>query len=109
MAQLWGFSRTFISFPAGAMHMNIYLFVIYTFLGGSIFSLLAILASIALTRTMRYTIMALRGSGWTFSMAYNNSCPAIAARYLLLFLLPERYCSIVFCKKYVEQKPGQII
>lgn len=60
MAQLWGFSRTFISFPAGAMHMNIYLFVIYTFLGGSIFSLFAILASIALTRTMRYTIMALK-------------------------------------------------
>jgi membrane protein DedA with SNARE-associated domain len=60
MAQLWGFSRTFISFPAGAMHMNIYLFVIYTFLGGTIFSLLAILASIALTRTMRYTIMALK-------------------------------------------------
>lgn len=60
MAQLWGFSRTFISFPAGAMHMNIYLFVIYTFLGGLIFSLFAILASIALTRTMRYTIMALK-------------------------------------------------
>jgi membrane protein DedA with SNARE-associated domain len=60
MAQLWGVSRTFISFPAGAMHMNIYLFVIYTFLGGSIFSLFAILASIALTRTMGYTIMALK-------------------------------------------------
>jgi membrane protein DedA with SNARE-associated domain len=60
MAQLWGFSRTFISFPAGAMHMNFYLFIVYTFLGGSIFSLFAILASIALTRTMSYTIMALR-------------------------------------------------
>ncbi len=72
MAQLWGFSRTFISFPAGAMHMNIYLFVIYTFLGGSIFSLFAILASIALTRTMRYTIMALKAlaglSPWLISI-----------------------------------------
>jgi len=52
MAQLWGFSRTFISFPAGAMHMNFYLFVIYTFLGGMLFSLIAIGSSIVLTHTM---------------------------------------------------------
>ncbi len=52
MAQLWGFSRTFISFPAGAMHMNFYLFVVYTFLGGMLFSLIAIGSSIVLTHTM---------------------------------------------------------
>jgi len=52
MAQLWGFSRTFISFPAGAMHMNFYLFVVYTFLGGMLFSLIAIGSSIILTHTM---------------------------------------------------------
>lgn len=60
MAQLWGFSRTFISFPAGAMHMNFYIFLVYTFLGGAIFSLAAITLSIALTGTMGLTIKALR-------------------------------------------------
>ncbi|MGM0653705.1 MAG: DedA family protein, partial [Bacillota bacterium] len=37
MAQLWGVSRTFGSFPAGAMHMNFFFFIIYTFLGGTLF------------------------------------------------------------------------
>ncbi len=60
MAQLWGVTRTFISFPAGAMHMNFYLFILYTFLGGAIFSLIAIGASIALTGTMGLTIKLLR-------------------------------------------------
>lgn len=60
MAQLWGLSRTFISFPAGAMHMNFYLFTLYTFLGGSIYSLIAITLSIALTGTMGLTIKILR-------------------------------------------------
>ncbi len=52
MAQLWGFSRTYISFPAGAMHMNFGLFIIYTFLGGAVFSLMTIGLSIVLTSTM---------------------------------------------------------
>jgi len=56
MAQLWGFTRTFISYPAGAMHMNFYLFTLYTFLGGSIFSLSAIVLSIAMTGTMGLTL-----------------------------------------------------
>ncbi len=60
MAQLWGFTRTFISYPAGAMHMNFYLFTLYTFLGGAIFSLLAIALSIALTGTMGLTLRMLR-------------------------------------------------
>jgi membrane protein DedA with SNARE-associated domain len=60
MAQLWGVTRTFISFPAGAMHMNIYLFVIYTFLGGAIYSLLAIALSLLLTETMGFAIRLLR-------------------------------------------------
>jgi membrane protein DedA with SNARE-associated domain len=60
MAQLWGFSRTFISFPAGAMKMNFYLFIGYTFLGGTIFSLLAICTSIVLTRTMNLVIFYLK-------------------------------------------------
>jgi membrane protein DedA with SNARE-associated domain len=60
MAQLWGFSRTFISFPAGAMHMNFYIFIIYTFLGGMLFSLLAIGASIVLTHTMGLTLRLLK-------------------------------------------------
>ncbi|MDY6825830.1 MAG: DedA family protein [Bacillota bacterium] len=60
MAQLWGVTRTFISFPAGAMHMNLYLFVIYTFLGGAIYSLLAIALSLLLTGTMGFVIRLLR-------------------------------------------------
>lgn len=60
MGQLWGFTRTFISFPAGAMRMNFYLFIIYTFLGGSIYSLAAIGLSIALVGTMGATIKFLK-------------------------------------------------
>lgn len=60
MAQLWGFTRTFISYPAGAMHMNFYLFTLYTFLGGAIFSLLAIGLSIVLTSTMGLTFKLLK-------------------------------------------------
>ncbi len=60
MGQLWGFSRTFISFPAGAMHMNFFLFIIYTFLGGALFSLLTIGASIVLTGTMSIMLRTLK-------------------------------------------------
>ncbi len=60
LGQLWGFTRTFISFPAGAMHMNIYLFIAYTFLGGAIFSLATIGFSLALTSTMGFTIKILK-------------------------------------------------
>jgi membrane protein DedA with SNARE-associated domain len=60
MAQLWGFSRTFISFPAGAMHMNFYVFVAYTFLGGMLFSLVAIGSSLILTHTMGLTLRLLK-------------------------------------------------
>jgi membrane protein DedA with SNARE-associated domain len=60
MAQLWGFSRTFISFPAGAMHMNFYVFVAYTFLGGMLFSLVAIGSSLVLTHTMGLTLRLLK-------------------------------------------------
>jgi len=60
MAQLWGFSRTFISFPAGAMRMNFFIFVVYTFLGGMLFSLLAIGSSLVLTHTMGLTLRLLK-------------------------------------------------
>lgn len=52
MAQLWGFTRTFGSFPAGAMHVNFFLFLFYTFLGGALFSLMSITLSIVLTSAM---------------------------------------------------------
>lgn len=52
MGQFWGVTRTFISFPAGAMHMNILLFTVYTALGGALFSLAVIGFSIALTGAM---------------------------------------------------------
>ncbi len=56
MGQLWGVTRTFISFPAGAMHMNIMLFILYTALGGALFSLLAIGFSIFLTGALRLIV-----------------------------------------------------
>ena len=72
MAQLWGFSRTFISFPAGAMHMNFYLFTLYTFLGGLIFSLVYIGSSLVLTQSMKiifiYIKMLSRLSPWLLSI-----------------------------------------
>jgi membrane protein DedA with SNARE-associated domain len=49
MGQLWGVTRTFISFPAGAMKMNFPLFVLYTALGGAIFSAATIGFSILIT------------------------------------------------------------
>lgn len=60
MAQFWGVTRTFISYPAGAMHMKFTLFIIYTFLGGSLFSLLLIALSIALTQSLGLTIKILK-------------------------------------------------
>ena len=60
MAQLWGVTRTFASFPAGAMHMNFYLFVLYTFLGGTLYSLAAIAVSLALTGTMGVALRLLK-------------------------------------------------
>ncbi len=48
MAQLWGGTRTFVSFPAGAMRMNFFSFLGYTALGGFIFTILAIVFSLLL-------------------------------------------------------------
>ncbi len=47
-AQLVGTTRTFISFPAGAMEMNLFRFIAYTTLGGLIFSVFAIVGSLVL-------------------------------------------------------------
>ena len=52
VAQLFGTTRTFISFPAGAMSMNILLFLAYTTVGGFIFSVFAIVVSIFLNKIM---------------------------------------------------------
>lgn len=51
VGQLWGVTRTFISFPAGAMQMNLPLFILFTALGGAAFSLWVIAWSLVLTRT----------------------------------------------------------
>ncbi len=72
MAQMWGFTRTFGSFPAGAMHMNFFFFVGYTFLGGALFSFIYIGSSIVLTGTMGVAInifkAALDISPWLFML-----------------------------------------
>jgi membrane protein DedA with SNARE-associated domain len=92
MAQLWGFSRTFISYPAGAMQMNFYVFIVYTFLGGAIFSLAAIALSIALTGTMGLTIKALRFiadlSPWLLTIP---ATAILAAIYLYLIRHNKKY------------------
>ncbi len=53
MAQLFGVTRTFISFPAGIMKMNLPLFTVYTALGGALFSLGSISLSMLLTGVLR--------------------------------------------------------
>jgi membrane protein DedA with SNARE-associated domain len=72
MGQFWGVTRTFISFPAGAMHMNMLLFIIYTALGGAIFSIFAIGFSLLLTGTMgllvKYTRLLLGLPPWIWIM-----------------------------------------
>ncbi len=81
MAQLWGFTRTYVSFPAGAMHMNFPLFIIYTFLGGAVFSLMTITLSIVLTGAMGLILTMLKSladlSPWLLT---------IPAALLLIFL-----------------------
>lgn len=73
MGQFWGVTRTFISFPAGAMQMNIFLFIIYTTLGGAVFSLFAIGFSIILTGTagllLKYFRLLLSLSPWVWGTA----------------------------------------
>lgn len=49
--QLWGVTRTFISFPAGAMKMSPLFFILYTALGGAAFSAWVIGWSLILTGT----------------------------------------------------------
>ncbi|NLM51235.1 MAG: DedA family protein [Firmicutes bacterium] len=48
-AQWFGTTRTWISIPAGAMRMKVQKFILYTFIGGSIYCALAIAFSIFLT------------------------------------------------------------
>jgi membrane protein DedA with SNARE-associated domain len=95
MAQLWGVSRTFISYPAGAMHMNFYVFIIYTFLGGSIFSLAAIALSVALTGTMGLTIKVLKQvadlSPWLLTIP---AAAILAAAYLYM----RRYNKVCYLR-----------
>lgn len=50
LAQLFGFTRTFISFPAGMLEINFLYFLLFTAAGGFIFSFLAILGSMILTK-----------------------------------------------------------
>jgi membrane protein DedA with SNARE-associated domain len=75
MGQLWGVTRTFISFPAGAMHMNFLLFALYTALGGFLFSLLAVGFSMLLTSTL------------SFLVKYLNFLMNLSPWYLLLVFL----------------------
>lgn len=58
--QLWGVTRTFISFPAGAMQMHLPLFVLYTALGGFLFSLWTIGWSVILTGAAGFLLRLLK-------------------------------------------------
>ncbi len=51
VGQLWGVTRTFISFPAGAMKMSPLFFILYTALGGAAFSAWVIGWSLIFTGT----------------------------------------------------------
>ncbi len=101
MAQLWGVTRTFGSFPAGAMHINFYLFIIYTFLGGALFSLIYIAASVALAGTMNLTIKLLRYladlSPWLLSIPV---VLIIAVVYYYFFYRPRNPSAFNFHKTW---------
>lgn len=56
LAQIFGFTRTFISFPAGLLEINFWYFLIFTAVGGAIFSFLAILGSMIITKFMSYIV-----------------------------------------------------
>ncbi len=53
-AQMVGTTRTFISFPAGAMEMNVLRFISYTTVGGLIFSFFYITGSLILNKFLRF-------------------------------------------------------
>jgi membrane protein DedA with SNARE-associated domain len=55
-AQIFGFTRTFISFPAGLLEINFWHFLVFTAAGGAIFSFLAILGSMIITKFMNYIV-----------------------------------------------------
>lgn len=56
LAQLFGFTRTFVSFPAGAMEINFWQFIVFTALGGALFSLMALLGSMLLSPLLLYLL-----------------------------------------------------
>ncbi|NMB40604.1 MAG: hypothetical protein GX996_01525 [Firmicutes bacterium] len=56
LAQVFGFTRTFISFPAGLLEISFWHFLIFTAIGGVLFSFLAVLGSMLLTKFMSYIV-----------------------------------------------------
>jgi len=60
MGQLFGTTRTFISFPAGIMHMNVFLFLLYTALGGFVFSIAAVGSSMLLNQIIKLLVFIVR-------------------------------------------------
>lgn len=60
MGQLFGTTRTFISFPAGVMHMNVFLFLLYTALGGFLFSIAAVGSSMVLNQIIKLLLFIIR-------------------------------------------------
>jgi len=56
LAQIFGFTRTFISFPAGLLEINFWYFVAFTAVGGAIFSFMAVLGSMIITKFMSYLV-----------------------------------------------------
>lgn len=105
MAQLWGITRTFGSFPAGAMHMNIFVFILYTFLGGALFSLIYITASIVLVRAMSLIYNFLKYiadlSPWLLSIPI---VIIIAAAYYYFFYRHRKSLPINFRKPSNKQE-----
>ena len=83
--QLWGVTRTFISFPAGAMQMNLPLFLLFTALGGAAFSLWVIGWSLVLTGTAGLLLKYLKLLG-SFSPWVWPAALFVAAALIYLFL-----------------------
>lgn len=56
LAQLFGFTRAMVSYPAGVLGIDFFKFIGLTFLGGVIFSTIAVVGSVFITRLIIYLL-----------------------------------------------------
>jgi len=103
LAQLFGTTRTFISFPAGALELNILRFLGYTALGGAIFSLVALLSSIILNTVLRIFFQLVHVLVQVSPIAWLGA----AGGLLFFYWAWLHYRNFSFLKKNYHHKKGE--